>query len=115
MKRIIFLVTIIILFFIILHFVTSIYTLWHKQDLLTSATQQLEQEKKENSTLHQQLFQVNSPQFLEKEARDKLLLAKPGESDVLIDQNLLKASASAVKKDTEKPYWQQWIEIFFHV
>lgn len=114
MKRIIFLGIIIVLFFIILHLITSIYTLWHKQDLLTNANEQLAQEKKTNAKLHQQLTQVNSPQFIEKEARDKLLMVKPGESEVFIDQNLLKASASAAKKEEAKPYWQQWIDLFFH-
>lgn len=72
------------------------------------------QEQKEHNDLQKQLAQVKSPQFLEKEARDKLLLVKPGESDVLIDQTLLTATSSATKKEIEKPYWQQWLDVFFH-
>lgn len=114
MKRIVFFGLVILLFFVILHLITSIYTLWHKQDLLINAQKQLSQEQKQNGQLKKQLTEVKSPQFLEKEARDKLLLVKPGESDVLIDQNLLKASNSATKKELEKPYWQQWLDVFFH-
>lgn len=114
MKKIVFLSSVIILFFVIVHLITSIYTLWHKQDLLTSAKEQLQQEKKQNIQLHRQLSNVQSPQFIDKQARDKLLLVKPGETDVLIDQSLLKASSSAQEKTSSKPYWQQWWELFFH-
>lgn len=113
MKRISFFILIIVFFFIIAHLLTSIYTLWHKQDLLTNAQKQLQQEKKENSSLQQELTTVKSPQFLDKEARNKLLLVKPGESDVLIDQNLLHTQATKQKTEAEKPYWQQWIDLFF--
>ena len=113
MKRISFLIIIIILFFIILHLLTSIYDLWHKQDLLTNSRQELQQTKQENISLHQQLKKVTSPQFLDQEARDKLLLVKPGESEVLIDQNLLQASGSADTHKAPKPYWQQWLDLFF--
>ena len=113
MKRIIFLLILIVFFSIILRVSVSIYTLWHKQDVLVNAQRQLQQEKKENSQLHKQLAQVQTPQFLDEEARNKLLLAKPGESDVLIDQNLLKATPSAAPKALNLPYWQQWIQLFF--
>lgn len=114
MKRIIFLLILILLFFIILRVSVSIYTLWHKQDVLTQAQQQLKQEQKENIFLHKQLKQVQTPQFLDEQARNKLLLVKPGESDVIIDSNLLKATASAVAKPTVMPFWQQWLRLFFH-
>lgn len=113
MKRISFLLVIIVLFFIIIRLVSSIYTLWHKQDLLTNAQKQLLEEKKENITLKHQLSVVNSPQFLEQEARNKLLLVKKGESEVIIDPHLLSASESAAKKEAQKPFWQQWIDLFF--
>lgn len=112
MKRISFLVITITLFFIILHILTSIYTLWHKQDLLTNAQLQLLQEREEKRGLQKELSKVKSPQFVDQEARDKLLLVKPGESEVLIDKNLLEASASAKSKKSE-PYWQQWLDLFF--
>jgi len=113
MKRISFLIIILILVFIILRLVTSIYALWHKQDLLTNAKETLQQATQENGALHKELLRVNSSQFVDQEARDKLLLIKPGESDVLIDQNLLQASNSAQKKESAKPYWQQWVDLFF--
>lgn len=114
MKRISFLIIIVLLFFVIVHLISSIYTLWHKQDVLTNAKLQLQQEKQENVNLKKEFAKVKSPQFLDQEARDKLLLVKPGESEVLIDQNLLQASRSAEKTESTKPYWQQWIDLFFN-
>lgn len=113
MKRISFFIILLVLFFIILQLSTSIYTLWHKQDVLSSAQQELQQEKQEHARLQKELRTVQSPQFFDEEARNKLLLVKPGESDVLIDQGLLQASGSAQKKEAAKPYWQQWLDLFF--
>lgn len=113
MKRLTFLIVIVVLFFVIVHLVTSIVTLWHKKDLLTQAQEQLHQEKQENVQLHQELVKVNSPQFFDQQARDRLLLMKPGESEVLIDPNLLKATSSAQKGEIKKPYWQQWLDLLF--
>lgn len=113
MKRISFLIVIVILFLIIIRLGSSIYTLWHKQDLLTNAQKELTQEKKENIQLKSQLRIVTSAQFLDEEARNKLLLVKKGESDVLIDPTLLQASNSAQKKETNKSNLEQWIDLFF--
>ncbi len=113
MKRISFIIIILILIFIIVRLATSIYTLWHKQDLLTNAQEQLRQEKQENISLHQEFAKVKSPQYVDEQARDKLLLMKPGENQVLIDSSLLQASNSAQKRESAKPYWQQWIDLFF--
>jgi cell division protein FtsB len=112
MKRISFLLIIVVLLFIIIRLTSSIYTLWHKQDLLTNAQRQLQEEQKENSTLKKQLTTVKSTQFLDEEARNKLLMVKPGESEVIIDPNLLHASSSAQKKQNLSN-WQQWWELFF--
>ena len=114
MKRIVFLGIVIILVIIILRLATSIYTLWHKQDLLQNAKLELTQEQKEHTHLVKQLQTVNSPQFLDEQARDRLLLVKPGEESVMIDSNLLKASSSASQKIEVKPFWQQWLDIFFN-
>lgn len=112
MKKIVYLIIVFILVITIVNLIGSIYTLWHKQDLLTNARQQLTQETKENSALEKELVKVKSPKFLDEEARNKLLMVKPGESEVLIDQNLLKPKSSD-KKKANQPYWQQWLALFF--
>ena len=116
MKRIVFVSIIAASLFIIYNLAHSIYTLWHKQGLLAKAQKELEGQRQENQQLKQQLTDVQNPDFIEKEARNKLFLVKPGESSVVIDENLLKAALDKSKikqKEQSKPYFQQWWELFF--
>ncbi len=114
MKRISFIIIIIILAFIIIRLISSIYTLWHKQDLLTNAQLQLMQEQKKQVQLQKEFVKVKSSAFVDEEARNKLLLVKPGENQVLIDQSLLTASSGAKTKKAAEPFWQQWLDLFFN-
>lgn len=98
---------------VILGLLSSIYSLWHKQDVLTRTQKQLDLEKAENTKLQKQLKIVSTQDFLEKEARDKLFLVKPGEQEVLISQSLLEKKQEKAKEDAQKPNWQLWWEIFF--
>lgn len=114
MKKIIFLTIIIILLFLIHSLADSIYNLWHKHDLLSSAEMQLNEEKRQNLELKKSLSEAENPSFIEREARNKLFLAKPGESSVIIDQSVL--STAVQKKNIQQiqlPNWQQWLSLFF--
>lgn len=111
MKKILFFVAIIVCLFIINGLVRSIYDLWSKQDLVISAKNELEREQKENQRLKQQLVLVGSQAFIESEARNKLLMLKPGESGVIVPPDLIEKKAP--KKTPESPNWQKWINLFF--
>jgi len=110
MKKILFFASLGISLLIIIHLVQSIYTLWHKQDLVTQARQELVQEKKENKKLHQELSIVSTEEFVEEEARNKLLMIKPGEKEILIASNTPQPEKSR-PQDT-LPNWQQWLALF---
>lgn len=112
MKKILFVVTVIASIFIIKDLVYSIYTLWHKNDLLVVAQKQLEREKRENLQLRIQLAEVKKPTFIEQEARNKLFLVKQGEQVVLMPRNPQKESPNA---SIIRPLlvWQQWVNLFF--
>lgn len=101
---------IIVCLFIINGLVRSIYDLWHKQDLVVSAKTELERERKENERLNQQLVLVQSQAFIESEARNKLLMLKPGESGVIVPQELIEKKVE--KKAPEPPNWQKWVNLF---
>jgi len=112
MKKILFLVAILASAFIINSLVRSIYDLWKKQDLITAAQVELEKEKRQNNDLKSKLSQARSSQFIEEEARNKLLLVKPGEEQVILPQDLL-ASSSAKKKPDLRPNFRKWWDLFF--
>lgn len=111
MKKILFLVTILASLFIIKDLLYSIYTLWHKNDLLIVAQKELSVEKKKNMELQSQLSQVQKGEFIEQEARNKLFLVRPGENSILMPQK----QRNEVKPEVLEvlPNWQQWVNLFF--
>jgi cell division protein FtsB len=90
----------------------SIYDIWHKQDLLTSAQKQLDREKLENQKLKGELSFAQTPQFLEEQAHNKLFLVKPGEQEVLISPSLV-GKNQPQKQNQNIPNWQKWFQLFF--
>src|SRR3990167_7781641 len=99
MKKILFIVAIVASIFIINSLVRSIYDLWKKQDLITQAQKELEREKHQNN------------QFVEEEARNKLLLVKPGEESVIIPQDLLSSQSSQRKNIDTHPNFRKWWDL----
>ncbi len=113
-KKITFFTIIIVLLLTINDLAHSIYSTWQKQDLIVKAQKNLEQEQKENRKLKKAIVQVNRPQFVETEARNKLFLAKPGEGIVVIPADKLVASPSASPAPLDnRQNWQKWWDVFF--
>jgi cell division protein FtsB len=114
MKKAIYIVIVIALLLMINGLLHSIYDIWQKQDLLTSAQKQLQREKLENQKLKGELSYAQTPQFLEEQAHDKLFLVKPGEQEVLISPGLIKNQNQPAKPVQQNlPNWQQWFKLFF--
>ena len=88
----------------------SIYDLWHKQDLVTSAQKELDLQKQKNQKLKAEFSYSQTPQFLEQQAYDKLFLVKPGEQEVLVSQRI---DANQAAKIDNTPNWKKWINLFF--
>jgi cell division protein FtsB len=112
MKKAAFILIVLILLFIINGLFHSIYDLWHKKDLLTSAQKDLERAQMQNQKLKGELSAVNSPQFIEEQAHNKLFLVKPGEQEVLIAPEL-KNKNQPQKQIQNIPNWQKWLQLFF--
>lgn len=113
MKKIIFFLVIIVSLFIINNLVRSIWDLWQKQELVSNAQKQLDQQEAQNKELKDKLSQASRPEFIEEEARNKLFMAKPGEVQVLISKDLLQASESGKEKQDQRPNWKKWWDLFF--
>jgi cell division protein FtsB len=112
MKRIAFVLLVIVLLLIINGLIHSIFDLWQKQDLLTSAQKELNLEQLKNTKLKSNLSYVQSQQFIDVEARNKLFLAKPGEQQVFISSDLTNANKEVTKRE-DIPNWQKWLQLFF--
>ncbi len=111
MKKIIFIIAIIISLLIIKNLVFSIYGLWQKQDLFVQAQKETEKEKKRNAELKSSISIAKSPQFIEEQARNKLFLVKPGESEIILPKSDNKGSSHAQPQNI--PNWEKWFRLFF--
>jgi cell division protein FtsB len=109
MKKIIYIVAILGLLLVINGLARSIYDLLQKQELLTSAQKELEDEKLKNQKLKASLSYVETKEFKEEVARNNLFLTKPGEQQVVFP---LKDEKKEAKKDT-RPNWERWLDLFW--
>lgn len=114
MKKILFFTVLLISLYIIKNLAESIYSLWQKQELLVSAQKELEREKQKHRELQTRVKIVESDDFLEEQARNKLFLVKEGEHEVIIPKSVLEASLGAkMASAAPLPTWKQWFALFW--
>jgi len=108
----------IILFFIgiaiIVGLSRSLVDLWRRRDIVVERKTALEAVEAENARLKRALEESQTPEFIEKQAREKLNLAKPDEVVVIV----AKATASGSlfgegQRTNREPSWRVWWELFF--
>jgi cell division protein FtsB len=110
MKKILFIVIVLISLIMINNLVHSIYNIWQKEDFITQAQKELEFQEQENQRLKTALSYSQTQEFIEKEARDKLLMVKKDEQRILIPKG---SEKSAQKTKESLPNWRQWWNLFF--
>lgn len=67
-----------------------------------------------NRELKKKLTQIQSPEFIEQQARDKLGLSKNGETIVIITEDQLKQVMGASESAKVRlPNWLGWWRVFF--
>lgn len=78
--------------------------------------QKLEKVEVENKRIQEEIAKAQSPEFIEKEVRDKLGLVREGETIVVLpDEETLKKLAP--KMDIQEDYlpdpiWKKWLKLF---
>ena len=76
----------------------------------------LEKINEENKKLAEQLEVTLSEEFIEKQLRDKLGLAKEGEIIIILPEaSIVKKLAPQIPEEEEvkpKPNWRKWLELF---
>jgi cell division protein FtsB len=110
-KTIILLIIIFVLLLVIKNIVASIVSLRQNSQIVTTLKQQENTEKEKKRFLQEQLYYVNTPQFIENEAREKLGMVKPGEHIVLAPPPAPATSPSNPTNFT--PNWKKWWNLFF--
>jgi cell division protein FtsB len=97
--------------YLIVSFSREIVGLLNKTKEIGKEQEKLEKLKTDNIALKQQLEYVQSNEFVEKEARDKLGMAKDGEAVVLMPENT-STSETQIQQE-ESSNWKKWWQLFF--
>lgn len=82
---------------------------------LETETNKLLTLQKQNSDLKSKLQQVNSTDFIESQARDRLNFSRAGETVVIISQDEINKVLGVMTEKREEliPNWQGWLRLFF--
>ena len=113
-KKVIF----VLFLFAIISIIRSIYSLLGKDDAIDEARMRVEELKTEQAELIELQQTVNSPEFVEREARDRLGLARAGEVIVVLPSEEVLRSIAPPEEQLEDypeqdPIWRRWVKLFF--
>jgi cell division protein FtsB len=92
--------------------IRSVVTIWQKQGIVAERQRVLQVEEAKNAKLVQELQEATSSAFIEKIAREKLGLVKPGETVVIMNQ-VPNAGSGESGLPSPLPSWKQWWGLFF--
>lgn len=102
--------------YLIVSFSRDLWNLVKKEGEIQEANLRLGKLKVKNEQLEKQLQLVESPGFVEKEAREKLGLTKEGETVLILPENIEEKdgnSQSYTLGEQKIPNWQKWRRLFF--
>ncbi|MFZ5932698.1 MAG: FtsB family cell division protein [Patescibacteria group bacterium] len=81
------------------------------------AESRVEKLKEENEEIKRKLAEVKGEEFIEKQLRDRLGLAKEGEIVVVLpDEEILRKIAPPVPEEEDTlpdPTWKKWLKLFY--
>jgi cell division protein FtsB len=104
--------------YLLINTIRNLWRLHQARQLVGREQQKVEQLAEENQQLTDRLEAVSTDQFVEQQARDKLNMAKPGETTVLVPKELLETLSGdqprpVLTSDREDlPNWLQWWLVF---
>lgn len=119
MKKYIRYIVLIVSLFLIFSISRSILGLLQKGKTLDEAKERVDALEEEQAKLLEMREVVESEEFVEREAREKLGLAKPGEVIVILpSDDILRKFAPKFEEEEfveERPIWERWARMFFEL
>lgn len=91
--------------------IRSVVAVWQKRGIVEDRQAVLQAEEAKNAELLNQLQEATSSAFIEKTAREKLGLVKPGETVVIMNQ--VPNVGAGTLNTLLVPSWKQWWGLFF--
>lgn len=83
------------------------------RERVKEARGKVEELEQEQAGLKDSLKEVESAEFVEQQIRDELMLAKPGETVVVVPPPFAKATeGKQVVEQKELANWQKWVRLF---
>ncbi len=90
----------------------SVWHLWKSGEQVHLAQSQLQQAQAKNQELKKRLAEVDNPQFIEKEARDKLGYAKEGETILVLPTQ---SDQTSPQTEDNTPNWKKWWNLYIRM
>jgi len=116
MRKIIGIVTWILIVFLLVSTVKNLQKVAGIRSAVQAEKAKVEKMKQTNAELEAQISEIQSPEFIEGQIRNKLGLVKPGEAIVVLpDADTLRKLAPQMPVEVETlpdPNWKKWIHLF---
>ena len=116
MRKIIGIVTWILIVLLLGSTVKNLQKVTGIRNAVQAEKQKVEKMKEDNAALQAQIAQIQSPEFIEGQIRNKLGLVKPGEAIVVLpDADTLRKLAPQMPVEVETlpdPNWKRWMKLF---
>ncbi|KKR33038.1 MAG: hypothetical protein UU37_C0003G0039 [Candidatus Gottesmanbacteria bacterium GW2011_GWA2_41_12] len=107
--RLINFIILLVVIFLSISLVRSIATLGTKKKIISDTEKKLVEAKQEQQNLKRDLAKVESPEYIEKQIRNKLNLGKEGEI-VLVLPTI--TSPVTPTPSVELSNWEKWVKLF---
>lgn len=92
---------------------SNVWTLYTSGNRLKETRQELVSAKTRNEELTLKLAEVKSPEYIEREAREKLGYGKEGEVILIMPEVIEQSSFARATED--KPNWRKWWDLYIGI
>ena len=89
----------------------NVWKLWKAGERIKDAESGVRSQELENQELQKRLAEVQSPEFIEREAREKLGLGKEGETIIVLPPQNEKSNTQY--SISNEPNWKKWWNLYF--
>lgn len=100
-------------FYLIIGLTRELLVLVKKSERTQKMEEEISKLEAKKQALKEKLEYVRSEEFVEKEAREKLDMAKEEEVVVVLPEKLEFKGQSLEASEEDLPNWQQWLKLFF--
>lgn len=113
-KKIVLGTIILVVLIVAYNLISQIIQTTKSSERLSQAADSVYKLEAKNRALKEKLTQMQSPQFLEEEVRNKLGLSKKGETIVVIPEDKIKlVLGTSSSAQIRLPNWLGWLKVFF--